>query len=806
MIVLDSILLIHIDEYRKNEAIGVKMKKLLYVDVPFAQIAGGDTNRSSFIWASLNKIYAADLLLIKTLSYRSKAVPEHSGYNNLYTIASQESLIYAPRALHHFHKTQIRKYQDILRKGQYEIIVFRFLSTFSLADISAETLPDAKIVIDVDMLFSRIAQLSWDSKKSFRNRYHYIELQKLRSFEAKAFSRDFSFFFTNPVERDLAVTEYKLRPENAMIFPNMMPDLCEAPDAPETKQRYILFFGTLNSMANADALDYLMQDIYPAIKTALREENISLRVVGKNPLPRFDKYADSCVRIIGPVDDIRAEIAGAMFVLLPIRVASGTRTRILEAAEIGKAVISTGIGAEGFEFNLDEIVIADDAVAFSNAILRLIRDQELCASLGRNLKATSLAKYSQKVVASNFLKDVEKGRTKQTKNRLKIAIITNRFYPEVGGAETNIYYQARLLASAHDITVICPKRIESKRLEQRDGFCILRLPDILNHKRVYPNLATKTFCPGLIGHLLWNRYDIIQCFPALNYNNILAFWLAKLRKTPYILCFFDFIDYAGYIKEHGKIDPDILARVKPRFYQIPVLKGMDYAFAIANKEIAFLKQFNPKVDYSPVPILSEEYEREVPKPKLMKEWPKDTFVFLSLGRVSYIKGQDIALKAFAEAGKSMPDAKLVFVGRADYEPEFYAEMQSFIEREQLQDKVHFTGMVEREEVLGWLRHSDIHVIPVRFMNSGAVVVESWISDTPVLQSDVVDPNLVQDGVNGYLFARESISECAAKMIRAYQERDKLAGFAARGKELVQSKYTYEYLISLYNSVYEQVRN
>lgn len=302
------------------------MKKLLYIDVPFAKIAGGDTNRSNMIWSGLSKSYHADLLLIKTEAYKTKAVPEHSGYQNLYTLATTPAPYHAAAAIHHFHSRQIQKFTELLRRGNYDIIVLRFLSSFKLARLAAQELPEAKIVIDVDMLFSRIAELAWERNKSLKNRYHYVQMLKLKRFERKAFSGDFSFFFTNNVERDLAITQYQLKAKQALIFPNMLQEYTSSPAIKAENGKYILFFGTLNSIANADAVNYLMQDIYPGLKTKLREQHIKLRIVGKNPLPYFTQYADDTVQIVGPVEDMQSEIAGAMMILLPLRVASGTRT------------------------------------------------------------------------------------------------------------------------------------------------------------------------------------------------------------------------------------------------------------------------------------------------------------------------------------------------------------------------------------------------------------------------------------------------------------------------------------------------
>ncbi len=785
------------------------MKKLLYVDVPFANIKGGDKNRSNFIWSTLRKEYEADLLLLLAPEYAFKKAPEHSGYIHNFHLVITKSLPYQSSAIYQFHNSQKHKFEELLKLHQYDIIVFRFLSTYHLAEIAEKTLPNCKIAIDVDMLFSRISELSWQDNKNIHNRYHLLEMIKLKAFEKKAFTSNFSFYFTNYLERDMAIRDYHLLPENAYIIPNMMPKEATRTITPrKQEENYILFFGTLDSMANQDAYLYLVKEIYPRIESVLKEKDISVYIVGKNPGSIHSQFGGERIKVIGPVEDIESQIANSLFVVLPLRIASGTRTRILEAAAVEKAVITTTIGVEGFLFEPDEVVIQDTADAFATSMIDLIENPERAITMGKKLYTKAVSQYAPEVVAKELIaklnQDVKPATTQITGKRLKLAIITNRFFPEVGGAETNIYYQARLLAKDYDLTVICPKRIDKPKEELTDGFRIIRMQDVFNIPPRYPNLSSKTLCPELFFYLLQSDYDIIQCFPALNYNNVITFIAAKIRKIPYILCFFDFIDYAGLAKTEGRIDPNILKSVHPSLYQRIVLKGMDYAFAIAEKEIQFIKQFNPKIEYSPVPILPDEYSTPVANPRSKLGFTENDFIFLSLGRVSNIKGQDIALKAFGEAAKDMPNAKLVFVGRTDYEKDFYADMQAFIAQNSLQDKVFFTGMVERDEVLGWLRYSDIHVIPVRFMNSGAVVVESWISDTPVLQSDVVDPNLVVEGKNGYIFKSEDVHECSQKMILAYQNKELLPQMAVTGKELVMSKYTYEYLIGLYSQTYKKL--
>jgi glycosyltransferase involved in cell wall biosynthesis len=396
--------------------------------------------------------------------------------------------------------------------------------------------------------------------------------------------------------------------------------------------------------------------------------------------------------------------------------------------------------------------------------------------------------------------------TTQKKSNLKIAIVLNRFYPEVGGAETNLYFQANALAEKYDITVFTPRRLEeTPAAETLNGYRIKRLFDILNPFSHYPNIRSKALMPGIFFRILFGKFDIVQVFPSLNYSNILAFAAARLSGKPFVFCSFDFLDYATIIKESdGKIDCEMVKKYTPKYREKYMLKHSSHIFAISNREMDFFKQYNENVSYSPVPVLTEEYEKKVPSPRSEYNLSDKDFIFMSLGRVSSIKGQDLALQAFINIKDEIPSAKFVVVGRDDYEESFIKEMKDKIKSNNIEDRVIFTGMVERDEVIGWLRYCDIHVIPVRFMNSGAVVVETWAAGTPVIQSDAVDPNYVIEGKNGFLFQRENVEMLTEKMLKAFKEKDKFNKMAEEGRKFVMENITYENLISIYSDVYDRI--
>jgi len=390
--------------------------------------------------------------------------------------------------------------------------------------------------------------------------------------------------------------------------------------------------------------------------------------------------------------------------------------------------------------------------------------------------------------------------------RLRIALVLNRFWPEVGGAETNLYFQAVELAKQYDVTVFTPKRLadEADR-ETHAGFVVHRLADALNRGKRYPNLAARTFMPALLPHLLRGRFDVVQAFPSINHNSLLAFAATRLLRTPMIFCSFDFLDYAELIRAGGgRMDVNVIASYVPSRREAYVLRHVEHVFAISQRELAFFRRFNPNASYSPVPVLVDEYLEPLPSPRGRYGIAPDEFVFLCLGRVSEIKGQDLALEAFIRVQREWPGSRLVIVGRSDYEEGFVAAMRRRIEEAQLGDRVVFTGMVDRPDVIAWLAHADAHVIPVRFMNSGAVVAETWAAGTVVIQSDAVDPNYVIDGANGYLFPSESVDALAERMLTACRHRAVLPAMAERGRRFVLENLTYQRLVEIYSEVYQRL--
>jgi glycosyltransferase involved in cell wall biosynthesis len=108
------------------------------------------------------------------------------------------------------------------------------------------------------------------------------------------------------------------------------------------------------------------------------------------------------VQVTGTVASVTDYLRDATVVVVPLRIGGGTRLKIYEAMAMGKALVSTTIGAEGLSFqNGRDLLLADDASAFAEAIVLLLRDAQ--ARRRFELAAVQLAaQFDWSVVAGQF--------------------------------------------------------------------------------------------------------------------------------------------------------------------------------------------------------------------------------------------------------------------------------------------------------------------------------------------------------------------------------------------------------------------
>lgn len=136
----------------------------------------------------------------------------------------------------------------------------------------------------------------------------------------------------------------------------------------ETRQRRVLFVGSMDYHANVDAVVQFAHSVWPRISE--RRPDLVFTVVGRNPPPKVRELASLAgIEVTGTVEDVRPYYWEAVAAVVPLRVGGGSRLKILEAMAAGVPVISTRRGAEGIDISDNEnILLAETGHEFCQKI------------------------------------------------------------------------------------------------------------------------------------------------------------------------------------------------------------------------------------------------------------------------------------------------------------------------------------------------------------------------------------------------------------------------------------------------------
>jgi glycosyltransferase involved in cell wall biosynthesis len=196
-----------------------------------------------------------------------------------------------------------------------------------------------------------------------------------------------------------AADQQKLREEAPGLRTTVIPNAADVdfykprPDDPRPDGQTVVFFGLMSYMPNIDGVTYLLREIWPRIAEA--NPTAKCKIIGGSPPPSLLAMAGPRIEFTGFVSDLRPHLAQAAAIVVPLRIGGGTRLKIVEAMAMGKAIVSTAIGAEGIEAVPErDILIADEPEAFAAAVGRLLSEPDLASRIGNSARQLSETRYS----------------------------------------------------------------------------------------------------------------------------------------------------------------------------------------------------------------------------------------------------------------------------------------------------------------------------------------------------------------------------------------------------------------------------
>lgn len=277
------------------------------------------------------------------------------------------------------------------------LAVGRFDAVVADSVYAAVNLPEAlpaPLVINTHnlehLILRRFAARAWQPAARC---YAGWEWRRLRAWEQAICRRAALVLACSEHDRDLIA---RLAPATPVA---VVPNVAALPAAPRPGSEQagtILYCGGLDWYPNRDAVLYFARHILPRVRRAV--PGARFWIAGREGPQSFARRLASFpgVCYLGPVPEMQPVIAAASVVVVPLRIGSGTRLKILEAAAMGKAIVSTPLGAEGLEFtDCKDILLAERPAEFADNIAFLLRAPLPREILGRAARRTFERLYTQ---------------------------------------------------------------------------------------------------------------------------------------------------------------------------------------------------------------------------------------------------------------------------------------------------------------------------------------------------------------------------------------------------------------------------
>lgn len=179
------------------------------------------------------------------------------------------------------------------------------------------------------------------------------------------------------------------------------PPIYVSPAAVNTREKeydgwngQIVFVGGYHHRPNQEGIDWFLREVTPYVDWS-KYPQTQLKIVGLGwPTSYEGNFNGLNVHLIGYVDDLSEHVSRTLMIV-PLLTGSGMRMKILDASALSVPFVSTSVGAEGLNFSDgDTCMIADSAIEFAQALVKLMEDHPLQETIARKAHHLFKEKYS----------------------------------------------------------------------------------------------------------------------------------------------------------------------------------------------------------------------------------------------------------------------------------------------------------------------------------------------------------------------------------------------------------------------------
>ncbi|HEY2922123.1 MAG TPA: glycosyltransferase [Candidatus Binatia bacterium] len=385
---------------------------------------------------------------------------------------------------------------------------------------------------------------------------------------------------------------------------------------------------------------------------------------------------------------------------------------------------------------------------------------------------------------------------------MNVTFVIPYFYPawHYGGQPRSAYELARALVSrGHRVKVLTTDSAGDTRLPSGhrdiDGVQVIYYRNISNwlafrQRLFWPPSMFRDLRRELAGS------DVLHIHELRSTLSVPAYRAASRLKMPYVLSTHGGLRHLGKASLKAMFDAlwgkNILRRAAAVIAISPVEELDARSMDVEQERIRRLPNMISVSDYEPLPQ----------KGLFRARWQLGSSkTILFLGRLHWIKGADLLIRAFERLYASDRDTRLVIAGPDDGAE---SSLRDLAARAGLNSAVVFTGFLDHQQKVQALVDANLVVVPSRSEVFAITAIEALMCGCPVLLSTACGLHPMPQPEQGAVqFKTEDIDDLAGALSAAVANAS-LGVAAQAGREFVKSEFSSDKVGACAESIYQSV--
>jgi polysaccharide biosynthesis protein PslH len=302
-----------------------------------------------------------------------------------------------------------RRLLELLNSREWDIVLLESLFT-SPYTIAIRKHSNAKVVLRAHNVEHMLWERNASESSGLKKKYLRLLARRLKTYETGMLNKFDAIAAITPED---AVKLRQLGCRNPVIHTPFGVNASDYPVSASTSGTPTFFhIGAMDWLPNQLAVQWLLDKMWSRIHE--RIPSSALHLAGRNmPADLLNSNLPG-VSIHGEVEDAIGFMQQHDIMIAPLQTGGGMRIKIIEAMALGKAVITTRLGAEGISGeNGKHFIIAESEDGFIDAAARCMNDPALRKELGRNARKLVEEQYDNHRVCERLSRFFEDLRLKQ---------------------------------------------------------------------------------------------------------------------------------------------------------------------------------------------------------------------------------------------------------------------------------------------------------------------------------------------------------------------------------------------------------